>query len=178
MSDPYEDLLRGKLTFNTACGFETSDSDVHHMTITLREPCSCGCAVGVVRPTNGQDVVRCADCDRYAYCRPRSESGRPVASTRSNAAIKPSVKARILATYGHQCIACGRSPVVHGVVLDIDHIIPVALAAEQGIPDDLVRSEANLAPLCAECNRGKQADIDAISIQLVYRVLVLKGVTD
>lgn len=154
----------------------SSVRDESPTTTAMRKPCvECGYTVGAVLPTNGQDVVRCARCNTYAYNQPRTESGRAVRSTRSNADIRPKVKARVLAAHGHQCISCGRSPAIHGVVLDIDHLIPLALAERHGMLDDLIRSEMNMAPMCAECNRGKQDDVDGLSIQLMYRVLQLKS---
>ena len=143
--------------------------------IEMRDQCKrCGCPHGDVETRGGQDCVHCANCSFFCYNRPRSESGRDVRSTRTNAGIRPKVKARVLATHGHQCVSCGRSPALHGVVLDIDHLIPLALAERHGMLDDLTRSEVNMAPVCAECNRGKQDDLDGVSIQLIYRVLKLK----
>lgn len=144
--------------------------------IVMREPCfHCGYPNGRVKPTNGQDVVRCSRCVEWAYNRPHSESGKPTTSTRSNPKIKPGQKARVLAHHGHQCVSCGRSPAAHGVVLDIDHMLPVALAKKHGVYDEAIESEWNLVPVCAECNRGKQDDLNAVSVQLIYRVLRMKA---
>lgn len=142
--------------------------------ITLRAPCECGTLLGYVIVKNGQDCAYCSRCDTWQYNRPRSESGRDTRSTSTTEHVKPKARARILAKHGHQCISCGRSPMVHGVVLDIDHLIPLALAERHGMLDDLTRSEMNMAPMCAECNRGKQDDLDGVSLQLIYRVLKLK----
>ena len=47
-------------------------------TILLRNPCPCGCIEGLIFTKNGQDTVRCAQCDRYAgYNAPRTETGAP-----------------------------------------------------------------------------------------------------
>jgi 5-methylcytosine-specific restriction endonuclease McrA len=143
--------------------------------ILMRAPCACGHTFGYATPTNGQEVVRCNRCTAYQYNRPRSESGAPVTSTRSRADIKPKVRARVLAAHGHACLSCGRSPAVDDVVLDIDHMIPLALAERHGFNDDVITSEANLVPLCAECNRGKQDDLDCMSLTLLYRALRLKA---
>ena len=145
------------------------------LAISLRRQCSCGNWSGRSTTKNGQDVIRCSECDEWHFNRPLRESGRPTTSTRSNPGIKPKTKVRVLAAHGHSCISCGRSPALHGVVLDIDHIIPVALAKANGIYDELIESEWNLAPMCAECNRGKQDDLNAITVQLMYRVIRLKS---
>jgi len=149
--------------------YPSDAEDVH-----MRQPCDCGSLQGYVVVKNGQDCLYCRRCDAFRYNRPRSESGRDVRSTRTNADIKPKARARVLVKHGHQCVSCGRSPMLHGVVLDIDHLIPLALAERHGMLDDLTRSEMNMAPMCAECNRGKQDDFDGVSLQLIYRVLKLK----
>src|SRR5262245_39924303 len=46
------------------------------------------------------------------------------------------------------CAMCGRTPLVDGVRLQVDHKIP----KEWGGDDSL----ENLQPLCEECNRGKK----------------------
>lgn len=59
------------------------------------------------------------------------------------------------------CAMCGRSPLVDGVRLQVDHKIP----REWGGTDEL----ENLQPLCEECNRGKKnffATYDTYSDQL------------
>lgn len=147
-------------------------------TLNMRKGCRvCGHDLGYIEHRNGQDVMLCAKCGSYQYCAPKSETGRATTSTRSRADIKPKVKARVLARHGHQCVSCGRSPAVHGVVLDIDHLVPVALAKKHDLHDEIIDSEWNLVPTCAECNRGKQDDLNAVSVQLIYRVLRMKAAT-
>jgi 5-methylcytosine-specific restriction endonuclease McrA len=64
--------------------------------------------------------------------------------------VRPSlskrVRAQVLAP--RRCAQCGRTPVDHGVVLVVDHMVP----REWGGSDDL----SNLQPLCEECNSGKR----------------------
>lgn len=46
------------------------------------------------------------------------------------------------------CAMCGRSPLKHGVVLQVDHKLPQDWGGTNEID--------NLQPLCEECNRGKK----------------------
>ena len=145
-------------------------------TFKLRNTCAhCNCLDGYSIQRNGQEVVYCASCDKYAYNRPRSESGRPVKSTRSRPNIKPSLRMRVLAAHDHRCVYCGRSPATDDIVLDIDHLVPVALAKKYDLYDEVIESEHNLVPACAQCNRGKQDDLNRTSITLMYRVLLMKA---
>lgn len=58
------------------------------------------------------------------------------------------LRLKVLQRDGFRCVLCGRSPAVdRGVVLHIDHILPVA-------KDGATKLE-NLQTLCKECNLGK-----------------------
>ena len=48
-----------------------------------------------------------------------------------------------------RCVMCGRTPELHGVVLQVDHKMPQSWGGTHAI--------TNLQPLCEECNRGKKA---------------------
>lgn len=50
---------------------------------------------------------------------------------------------------GFKCIYCGRSPVEHGVTLNLDHIIPVAKGGDN--------TAGNLVTACWQCNQEKGA---------------------
>jgi transposase len=54
----------------------------------------------------------------------------------------------ILERDGFRCVACGRSPRLHAVVLHVDHYIPRAKGGSNLPP--------NLQSLCEECNLGKK----------------------
>lgn len=60
---------------------------------------------------------------------------------------KKRLRYQILDRDGRKCVACGRSPKIHGVVLHIDHIIP---KSKGGTYDP-----NNLQTLCTDCNLGK-----------------------
>ena len=137
----------------------------------MRAPCrKCGHANGVSDDRNGQDTVFCAQCGQYAYNRPKTESGRTTRSVRSRPTIKPKTKARVLAKHHHRCVYCGRA--APDVILHIDHLIPIAKAADLGInnPEEL-NAEHNLAPLCEECNLGKQDDLECVSPAHLWKLM-------
>ena len=140
--------------------------------ITMRSPCQkCGSIEGSIDVRNGQRCVTCDHCGTWCYNAPKDEREQ----VRSRPNLKPSVRARVLATHSHQCVSCGRSPALHGVVLHIDHMLPVEAAKRAGCYDALIESEWNLVPLCEECNLGKSDDINATHIALMYRVLMIKA---
>jgi len=64
-----------------------------------------------------------------------------------NLGISGGLRARVLAP--QRCAMCGRRPLDHGVVLEVDHKMP----QDWGGSNDV----ENLQPLCEECNGGKQA---------------------
>ena len=142
--------------------------DVHSM----RAPCrDCGSADGNIRPTGGQDCVYCV-CGRFQYNAPRVETGRKVRSVSSREGLTPGRRAEVMARYCHRCGQCGRGA-ADGVALEVDHIIPRGMAAdEDGSVDGVIDSDMNLMVLCKECNAGKNS-LDAVSIELVYRALVI-----
>lgn len=144
------------------------------MILPMRDPCpKCGATDGTIVVRGGQRLFYCVN-DHWCYNQPNAEAGEAPRSVRSVGTIKPKARSRVLAAHGHQCIGCGRTPQLHDIVLHVDHLIPLALAERHGMLDDVITSEANLAPMCEECNLGKQDDLDGVSIQLIYRVLKLK----
>lgn len=138
----------------------------------------CGCADGYITKTNGQNVLRCSECEAFDHNVSKATTGEPQRSVRSRQDTKPSERARILERHGHACVGCGRmSP---EVVLHIDHLIPVDAARKAGLYDEpadveLIEAEINKAPMCEECNLGASGTIDTKSIRLMYRVLLLKS---
>jgi 5-methylcytosine-specific restriction endonuclease McrA len=117
----------------------------------MRAPCrDCGHATGVVHEVNGQDTVRCAQCGRYQYNAPRTETGRRVRSINERPDIKPKRRARILARDNFTCVGCHRSD----RPLHIGHLLSVKQGRELGAADELLYSDENLAAMCEECNLG------------------------
>jgi len=81
---------------------------------------------------------------------------------------RPSRRFRILDAHGHACVSCHRTD----VDLQIDHLISREAADRLGFLDELIDSDLNLAPMCAECNIGKRV-VGSASIRLMYRCLVV-----
>ncbi|MER5851720.1 HNH endonuclease [Streptomyces sp. NPDC002012] len=69
----------------------------------------------------------------------------------SGTAVRKPISSRVRAQIlSHQrCAQCGKTPLDHHVLLDVDHKVPV----EWGGSDDA----SNLQPLCQDCNAGKKA---------------------
>lgn len=61
--------------------------------------------------------------------------------------IPKRLRFRVMAQDNFSCKKCGRSPKLHGISLEIDHIIPYSKGGETIL--------GNLQTLCADCNRGK-----------------------
>lgn len=59
------------------------------------------------------------------------------------------LRVRILEKYDCRCMMCGRSPNIHGVVLNVDHIKPMKKYPELALVFE------NLQVLCGACNHGK-----------------------
>jgi 5-methylcytosine-specific restriction endonuclease McrA len=72
--------------------------------------------------------------------------GRKPRSLEADAGISESDRASVL-RHG-RCAMCGRTPLEHGVVLQVDHKIPKEWGGTDAVE--------NLQPLCEECNRGKK----------------------
>jgi 5-methylcytosine-specific restriction endonuclease McrA len=134
------------------CGVRTFFTGIEpagHM--TMRAPCPrCSSHRGAVTTKNGQDTVRCADCDRYCYNAPRTETNRPRRSLRTRPTIRPSQRARVLLRDNMVCVLCHR----HDVPLDVAHIVSVRDGLELGLSDAILYSDDNLVAMCASCNSG------------------------
>ena len=151
--------------------------DDQESVIVMRAPCvRCGCTMGRVGYKNGQDVVRCFQCDGYAYSRPKSESGKPQRHVRTRPEIKPSTKVRILERDNYTCIICHRDD----LPLHVGHLLSVTEGKAQGLTEAELFDDENLAAVCEECNLGQGGR--TVSTRLLVRVLrarcLGKGGTD
>jgi hypothetical protein len=122
-------------------------------TFVMREPCKqCGCQTGITKTKNGQDVVYCNECDKYAgYNRPRGESGRAVRTvTTIHNGIKPKDRYRILERATGRCELCGKKD----CNLHVGHLISVDVGFKQDMTEVELNSDENLCCMCDECNLG------------------------
>jgi hypothetical protein len=122
------------------------------MSYAMREPCRhCGCTSGTVASVNGQDTVRCADCGRYSYNAPRTETGRPRQSLRTRPDISPSQRKRIFERDNSICLRRNRSdrPLV------VAHWISVYDGKALGLSEADLFHDENLLTMCDECNGGQ-----------------------
>lgn len=106
---------------------------------------------GYIRPSGGQDVVRCMRCDRQCYNAPKKETGKPQRTFRSRPDLPIGLRGRILELDGYRCFMCGRGS-EHGVFLDVAHAISIHDGREAGINLELLNEEGNLFSCCEECN--------------------------
>jgi hypothetical protein len=139
--------------------------------VRLRAACAkCSHEGGYIVTKGGQDVMRCAECHAYQYCAPRLETGRAVRTLASRPDVAPSRRWRILEQHGHTCVACHRS----GVELQLAHLISRDDAEHHGFLDEIIDSDHNIAPMCAECNSGQRPH-GSVAVTLMYRILVVKA---
>lgn len=121
----------------------------------MRSRCPrCACLDGIVTTKNGQDTVRCAECDRFCYNAPRSETGRETRSLRTRPTIRPSQRTRILMRDNGACVLCHRSD----VPLDVGHLISVHDGHKLSLSDTELASDDNLAAMCTPCNSGLSSE--------------------
>lgn len=126
------------------------DANAHEL-YPLREPCKyCGATYGTITPTNGQDVVRCADCGKGLYNAPRTETGKAQRSaTTVHNGIKPKQRMRIFQRASGLCEICGGGGNLH-----LGHALSVKDGLEAGFTEADLNSDENLFACCEECNLG------------------------
>ncbi len=138
--------------------------------IPLREPCpKCGAETGYITETGAQDVVRCTECDKFAFNAPRTETGKKVRTVQTvHAAIKPKLRSRILERANGRCEVCGKGP-ESGCSMHVGHVLSVEQGLAQGLTELELNDEENLISLCDECNLG--AGKSTVPIRLLMRIL-------
>lgn len=137
--------------------------------IEMRSPCGeCESEVGQIETRNGQDVVFCAACGKWAgYNASKAETGREVRSLRTRSRIKPKQRARILERDNGTCVLCHRAD----VALDVGHLISIDAGRKQGVAAALLDDDENLAAMCASCNSG----LGARPVSLRFAVALLRA---
>lgn len=125
---------------------------------------------------NGQDVVRCAACDAYAYCAPRSETGRAVRTLDARRDLRPRQRSRIFARDLGRCVMCGSDDPGR---LDIGHLLSLKEGHALGVPDEMLGADDNLAVMCRECNGWLGAgSIAPVMLARLLRARALRGPVD
>lgn len=125
------------------------------MNHVLRSPCKkCGHTLGRIAPTNGQNVVRCAECDTWAgYNAPKTETGEKPRSVQTcHESIRPKTRAVVLMRANGHCELCGKS--IADSPVHVGHLLSVKDGFERGLSDAEINGEENLAAFCEECNLG------------------------
>lgn len=137
--------------------------------IEMRSACqACGNETGRIDIRNGQDVVFCAGCGKWAgYNASKVETGREVRSLRTRSRIKPKQRARILERDNATCVLCHRTD----VALDVGHLISIDAGRRGGLDDALLDDDENLAAMCAACNSG----LGARPVSLRFAVALLRA---
>lgn len=120
----------------------------------MRVAC-CGRRDGYIEKVGPNSVVRCIHCRRYKYHAPKSETGEAVRPVGKREALPPSQRRRILERAGFACEFCGQSAAMHGVLLQVDHLIPANEREALGMSAEEIESDDNLFCACEACNLGK-----------------------
>lgn len=132
----------------------------------MSRPCKCGSTDGMLTTVGVQDRVDCAACGQYVYFAPKTETGREVRTTKTvHAAITGPKRYRVLARANHQCELCNAV----GKPLHVGHLLSVDEGVRQGLNDQQINSEENLAAMCDECNLGMKAE--AMPLWLILAIL-------
>lgn len=120
--------------------------------IQMRQPCKkCQHSDGSIATVNGQDTVRCSQCDTFQYNAPKTETGRKVRTiSTTHEMISASLRARILERATGRCEICGSGKDLH-----VGHVLSVADGHAEGLTDQEINNPDNLAAMCAACNLGQ-----------------------
>lgn len=90
--------------------------------------------------------ARSAAQKAYARLASHLKKPREPGAARTRSAVSSAMRYAVFQRDNHRCVNCGRS--AHsGLVLHVDHIVPVSMGGLNGIE--------NLQTLCEECNAGK-----------------------
>lgn len=130
----------------------------------------CQCRNGTIHMTNGQDVLRCSDCNKYLYNVPKVESGRKKRTlSTTHEAIKPKQRSRVIDRSGGRCERCGKPAAATTCGLQVGHIVSVKEGYRYGLSDGEINADENLIAECDECNSGHGSS--AIPLRIYVAIL-------
>ena len=140
----------------------------------MRQPCPhCECPYGRVETRNGQACVYCSNpgCGKWVYNAPRTETGeRQRSVTTVHNGIKPKTRARVLLRANSRCEFCGIG--AEATVLHVGHLISVLDGLREGLSEDQINHQENLAAMCEECNLG--LGDNSTPLRMMLRVVALR----
>lgn len=140
----------------------------------MRQPCpNCETPYGRVETRNGQSCVYCANpgCGRWVYNAPRTETGERQRSVSTvHEAIKTRTRAQVLLRAGSRCELCGVG--IDATVMHVGHLISVEDGLKEGLTDQVLNHQENLAAMCQECNLG--IGKDSTPLRTLLRVTALR----
>jgi len=149
-------------------------------TITIRDKTNggrcpkCDGSTGTLATVGPQDTVRCATCDHFLYCAPKTETGRAQRSTSTvHAAIRPNQRSRILERANARCERCGKPAAATVTGLQVGHILSVDDGLRHGLSEDVINSDDNLIAECDECNSGHGAG--SLPVRLFVTLLMARN---
>jgi 5-methylcytosine-specific restriction endonuclease McrA len=119
----------------------------------LRKPCIiCEKTQGYIIEKGSQDTVYCANCNTFQYNAPRLETGKPVRSVKTRENIKSALRAKVIIRANRKCELCGKS--CEKASLHAGHLLSLEDGKAQGLSEEELTVEENLAAMCDECNLG------------------------
>ncbi len=152
--------------------FKSEQSSEPPNVLAMRKPCACGNEIGYIQTAGGQDCVRCTACNKFQYNAPRIETGRAPRTTQTiHSTVKPATRYLVIEREKGRCECCGKRP-DDKEGLHMAHLLSVADGLKQGLKEDILNSEENLAAFCAECNLGGGAA--TISLPLACAILIAR----
>jgi hypothetical protein len=132
----------------------------------------CGCTTSTITTKNGQDVVRCSNCDSYIYCAPKAETGRATRSVSTVPDIKPKQRDRIISRAQIRCERCGKHAMASKTGLHVGHVLSKDEGVKQGLTADIINSDENLICECDECNLGHGRGV--LPVRLLVAILTAR----
>jgi hypothetical protein len=141
---------------------------VNEVLFPLRSPCHrCGCESGCIVERGAQDCVYCSGCGTFCYNAPRAETGKEVRHVKTQEAIKPKTRMRILLRANGHCEICGSDRDLH-----VGHLLSIDAGRRMGLSDDELNGDECLAAMCSACNLGLGSE--PVPLRLAVRIVMAR----